>query len=284
MKKDRVVIYEPNQRLRMGWFETWKTMFRNINSSWELNWQLFRRDFFMAYRRSFLGTTWIFITPIIGIVSWVFYNMTGILSPGDTGIPYPAYVLMSTTIYGLWGSFQNAATGTLVAGNGFINQVNYPHEALLLKQVMIQMANFTLSFLMVLAVLLFFQVIPSWKIVLFPIVILPLFFLGTSIGLCISIISVVFPDLERVAVFLTGLVMYITPVIYSQDVSDPLLSSIIKYNPLTYLIGGARDCVIYGRIDNIGVFIGIGLFTFLMFLVSMRLFYVTEQRVVEKMI
>lgn len=268
----------------MGWFETWKTMFMNINSSWELNWQLFKRDFFMAYRRSFLGATWIFITPIIGIVSWVFYNLTGILSPGDTGIPYPAYVLMSTTIYGLWGSFQTAAAGTLIAGNGFINQVNYPHEALLLKQVMIQMANFMLSFLMVLAVLLCFHVIPSWKIILFPIVILPLFFLGTSIGLCISIISVVFPDLERVAIFLTGLVMYITPVIYSQEVSDPLLGTIIKYNPLTYLIGGARDCLIYGKIDNLGIFIVIGIITFLMFLVSMRLFYVTEQRVVEKMI
>jgi lipopolysaccharide transport system permease protein len=284
MTHSKIIIYEPNQRAKMGWIKTWKTMFINIVNSRELIWQLFRRDFLMAYKKSFFGAAWIFITPIMGIISWVFYNATGILAPGDVGIPYPAYVLLSSTIYGLWGGFQSAASGTLSAGAGFINQVNYPHDALLIKQAMLQFVNFLISFVVIIIVLLVFGVTPSWMIVLLPVLILPLFFLGSAIGLMISLITVVSPDIQRAVNFVLGLVMYITPVIYSPKVQNPTLQVIIKYNPLTYLIGGCRDAIIYGRIDHLGYFLLFSFFTLILFLVAWRLFYVTELRVIEKMI
>lgn len=284
MHKTKLTIYEPNQRAKLGWFKTWKILIQNIIDSRELIWQLFRRDFLMAYKKSFLGMAWIFITPIMGIISWVFYNATGILQPGDVGIPYPAYVLMSSTIYGLWGSFQNAAAGTLGAGAGFINQVNYPHDALLAKQALLQFVNFLISFLLIIIALFAFGVTPSWMVILLPILILPLFFLGSSIGLMISLISVVAPDIQRGINFVIGLILYVTPVIYSPNVEEPLLRTIIKYNPLTYLIGGCRDAIIFGRIDHLGYFLIFSLITLLMFLVGWRIFYVTELKIIEKMI
>ena len=81
-----------------------------------------------------------------------------------------------------------------------------------------------------------------------------------------------------------GLLMYVTPVIYSDKVDDPLLQTIIKWNPLTYLIGGARDAIIYGRIDNFDKFIYSSLIALVLFLFSWRLFYVSEEKVIEKMI
>jgi len=282
--KTATIIYSPNQRGKLGWIQTWIILVRNIISSKDLIMQLFKRDFLMAYKRSFLGMGWLIITPIMGIVSWVFYNATGILTPGDVGIPYPAYVLLSSSIFGLWGSFQSAAAGTLTAGAGFINQVNYPHDALLAKQVLLQLANFLISFLLNILVLLFFGVTPSWMIVLFPILILPLFFLGSAIGLIIALVSVVAPDVNRGINFLIGLVMYVTPVIYSPNVSNPTLRIIIKYNPLTYLIGGCRDAIIYGHIAHFGYYLLFSFCTLVLFLVSWRFFYVSEQKIIEKMI
>jgi lipopolysaccharide transport system permease protein len=184
----------------------------------------------------------------------------------------------------LWGGFQGAASGTLSAGAGFINQVNYAHDALLIKQAMLQLANFLITFFINILVLFFFGVTPSWMIFLFPILILPLFFLGSSIGLIIAIIGVVAPDINRGVNFLLGLLMYITPVIYSPNVENLALRKIIKYNPLTYLIGGVRDAIIYGRIEHFDYFMIFSVFTLLLFLVTWRLFYITEQRIIEKMI
>jgi len=279
-----VVVYEPNYRAQIGWFATWKMLTRNIYTSWDLIWQLFRRDFLMQYKKSFIGMGWIFLSPIIGIVSWVFYNATGVLEPGDVGIPYPAYVLLSTSIFGLWGGFQTAAAGVLDAGQGFINQVNYPHDALLAKQVMVKLAGFVITFLLNIVVLLFFGIVPSWMTVLLPLLILPLFFLGSAIGLMIALIKVVAPDIEKVINFLIGLVLYITPVIYSPIVKNPALQTLIKYNPLTYIIGGVRDAIIYGRIEHFDIFMIITGVVFVMFLISWRIFYVAEQKVIEKLI
>lgn len=282
--KERITIYEPNYRAKIGWIKTWGTLFSNIRDSKDLIWQLFRRDFLMKYKKSFLGMGWIIITPIIGIISWVFYNATGVLNPGDVGIPYPAYVLLSSSIYGLWGAFQGAAAGTLGAGKGFINQVNYPHDALLIKQVMLQLANFFITFVLNIIVLLAFGVTPSWMTLLLPILMLPLFFLGSAIGLLIALIAVVAPDIKKGITFLLGLVMYITPVIYSPNVEDPLLQKLIKYNPLTYIIGGIRDAIIYGRIEHFDIFLIITGAVFVMFLISWRIFFIAEQKVIEKMI
>jgi lipopolysaccharide transport system permease protein len=238
----------------------------------------------MAYKKSFLGVSWILIAPIMGIVSWVFMNATGILTPGDVGIPYPAYVLISSSIWGLFMGFYGAAAGTLGAGGGFIMQVNYPHEALLIKQVAQHLANYTIGFAINLIVLLLFGVTPSWGILLFPIMMIPMFFLGSAMGLVLSVISVVASDISSMFNTALGLVFYITPVIYSPDVSSQFLQTMVKLNPLSYLITGARDMLLYGKLDNVEIYLFVTFISFLLFLFALRLFYVAEQRVVEKMI
>jgi lipopolysaccharide transport system permease protein len=282
--KAEITIYEPNMRVKTGFFKTWYIMFKNIIQSRELIWQLFKRDFLNAYRKSFLGMAWIFISPIIGIISWIFMNATGLLQPGDVGIPYPAYVLVSSSIWGLFMGFYTAASETLGAGASFIMQVKYPHEALLAKQTAQQLASFILSFSLVIIVLFAFKVIPSWKIVFFPFAVLPLFFLGAGIGMVVSVINVVAMDFTKGVNLLMSLLMYITPVIYSQNAKNEILQSIITHNPLTYLVGNVRDLIIYGKFENIDRFIYSSIFAILVFLISWRLFYISEYKVIEKMI
>lgn len=277
-------VYEPNQRLKMGWVKTWIVLISNIIESRELIWQLFRRDFFMSYKKSFLGFSWMIITPIMGIISWVLMNATGILTPGNVGMPYPAYVLLSSSIYGLFMSFYSGASGTLSAGSGFIFQVKFSHDALLAKQILLQLANFIITFAITLIVLLIFGVIPSWMIILLPILIIPMMLLGAAIGLLSSVISVVASDIQKGIGFVMGLLMYVTPIIYSPDVKSPVLQNIIKWNPLTYLIGGVRDSVVYGRIEHFDRFLISSCISFVLFLFAWRIFYVTEEKVIEKMI
>ncbi|MBM3256619.1 MAG: hypothetical protein FJZ04_04100 [Candidatus Moranbacteria bacterium] len=279
-----IIIYESNQRQKISFLRSLLIMVRNIRASRELIWQLFKRDFMAVYKKSFLGMGWLFISPVIGIISWVLMNATGILNPGDTGIPYPAYVLLSTSIWGLFMGFYGAAAGTLGAGGGFIMQVKYPHEALLMKQVAQHVAGFLIGFLMNIVVLLYFNIVPSWQIVLFPIVALPLFFLGSGIGLIVGVISVVAGEISRIVDAFFGFLIFLTPVIYAPNFSSPFLQAVMKWNPLTYLVGAVRDTIIYGRIDNLDRFLYATAFSLVVFIISWRLFYVSEEKVIEKMI
>jgi lipopolysaccharide transport system permease protein len=259
-------------------------MFANVIGARELIYQLFKRDFFAAYKKSFLGITWIFVAPLTGIVSWVFLQMTGVLNPGDVGIPYPAYVLIGTTMWALYMGFYDSAKATLSSGAALVMQVNYPHEALLFKQTAQLLANFIIAFVMNIIVLIIFGVVPSWQIIFLPLVILPLFFLAASIGLIVSMIEVVAIDIDRVITVLMGLLLWITPVIYSKDVDSQVAQLLIKWNPLTYLVCSARDIVIYGRLyEPTGYFICAGA-SLVLFLIAWRLFYVSENKIIERMI
>jgi lipopolysaccharide transport system permease protein len=121
-------------------------------------------------------------------------------------------------------------------------------------------------------------------ILLLPIVMLPLFFLGAALGLAVSVISVVASDISNIINIGMGFVFYLTPIIYSNQTSSPLLNTVMQLNPLTYLIGGVRSMMLYGRIDNFGIYMLCSVVSFILFLFSLRLFYVSEQRVVEKML
>jgi homopolymeric O-antigen transport system permease protein len=281
---EHITIYKPNQRHDIGFFQTWIIMTRNIIQSKELIWQLFKRDFLAAYKKSFIGFTWIFISPLLGIVSWVFLQMTGLLRPGDVGVPYPVYVLIGTSMWGLFMGFFTSSKETLNAGKSLIMQVNYPHEALLFKQTAQHLANFTIAFVMNIAVILIFGVFPSGYTALLPVVILPLFFLGAAFGLFVSMLSIVAVDLEKIFTMGFGMLMYITPVIYSNKVDSEFVQFIVKWNPLTYLVCSARDIIIYGRLyDVTGYFICAGI-SLALFLISWRLFYVSENKIIERMI
>ena len=281
---EQITIYRPNQRHELGFFRTWIVMAQNILQAKELIWQLFKRDFLASYKKSFIGVSWLFISPLVGIISWVFLQKTGMLRPGDVGIPYPAYVLIGTSMWGLFMGFFNAAKETLSAGKALVMQVNYPHEALLFMQTAQHLANFLITFGITIVVLLLFGVVPSWKIVLFPLVIAPLFFLAAAIGLVVSMIAVVSIDFDKIMNVCLGLLMWITPIIYSDKVDNQLVQTLIAWNPLTYLVCSARDIIIYGSLYSTAGYCVCAGFSFVLFMISWRLFYVSEDKIIERMI
>jgi len=278
----RVTIYRPNQRHELGFLRTWTTMAGNIARSRELIWQLFKRDFLAGYKKSFFGMAWVFISPLVAIISWVFLQYTGLLQPGEVGVPYPAYVLIGTSVWGLFTGLFGAASETLSSGAGLQLQINYPHEAMLFKQAAQYLATFVISFSMTIILLFAFGVVPSWKIVLFPLVSLPLFFLGSGLGLIASMIAAVTVDAKGAIGIIMGLLIWTTPIIYSDKVSNVLVQTLIKWNPLTYLVCSPRDIILFGRMYHLPAFLVCAGLSLLCFLVSWRIFYVSEDKIVER--
>lgn len=284
MELKKVTIYEPDQRTRIGLFRTLFIIAQNVYNSRELIYQLYRRDLLMQYKKSFLGLGWMFFGPIMGIISWILMNAAGVLAPGDVGVPYPVYVLLSTSLWGLFMNFYSSTSQTLQVAQAYITQVNFHHEALLVKQGLQDLTNFSITLFMNLIIMFAFHVIPHWQIFLLPLFIIPMFMISATMGIIISVANTITTDIQRIASFLLSIFMFITPIIYSSKIKVPVMQMIIHYNPLTYLICGPRDLILYGRMDYPmnylyslgGVFI---VFTFII-----RYFYVNENRVIEKMI
>ena len=278
------VVYEPNQYAKIGFFKTMLVIVKNTIASKELIFQLYKRDFLMQYKKSFLGLGWMFFGPIMGVVSWVLMDSAGVLSPGDVGVPYPVYVLFGTSIWGLFMSFFTSTSQTLQIAAGFIQQVNFHHEALVFKQGLQNLTNFGISLIINIVVMLSFGVMPTWFILLVPLFIIPIFLLAASLGLMVSILSTLTSDVSRIASFFLSLLMFITPVIYDSSEKVVWLQQCNLYNPLTYLITAPRDLILTGTMSNPFYYIISIVMAILLFMVALRFFYISEKKVIEKMI
>ena len=211
-------------------------------------------------------------------------DSAGVLSPGDVGVPYPVYVLFGTSIWGLFMSFFSSTSQTLQIAAGFIQQVNFHHEALVFKQGLQNLTNFGISLIINIVVMLSFGVMPTGFIVLVPLFIIPIFFLSASAGLMVSILSTLTSDVSRIASFFLSLLMFITPVIYDSSEKVVWLQQCNLYNPLTYLITAPRDLILTGTMSNPFYYLVSIVMAILFFMVALRFFYISEKKVIEKMI
>lgn len=280
---NHVIIYEPNQKVKLGFFGSWVLMTRNIIKSRDLIWQLFKRDFISNYKQSFLGMFWIFISPLIGIFSWVFMNFMGILNPGDAGVPYPLYVILGSTLWGFFLNIYSATAGSLSSGSSLILQVNFPHEALVVQQIAQSIASFLINLLMIALVLLIFGILPDWKVIFFPLMLVPIFFIGSGIGMIIAVITVVVHDINKIVSMGLGFLMFLTPIIYTSRLQNPVIQKVIKWNPMTHLIGDTRDIILYGQIQDYRGYFYSSLLAIIIFIFSWRLFFLSEHKVAEKL-
>ncbi|MGH7197861.1 MAG: ABC transporter permease, partial [Candidatus Omnitrophota bacterium] len=188
-----------------------------------------------------------------------------------------------SSVWGLFMGFFTAATQTLKEGQHLMLQVNYPHEVFLFVKSILQVVNFFIALVMNIAVLIFFGVVPTPAVILFPLVALPLFFLGAGLGLIVSMISVVAFDMEKAVATFMALLIWSVPVIYSGKVENPFLQTLIQWNPLTYLVCSARDIILLGRLYHPAEYGVSAVLAVAVFFVSLRLFYVSESELVERM-
>jgi lipopolysaccharide transport system permease protein len=284
--EETITVYRPNQRHEMGWIASWAAMARNTWGAREMIWQLLKRDITAQYKKSYIGTAWIMAGPIMAVIPWLFATQVKLYNPGDVGVPLVVYLIVGRSMWSLFtGFYANGAT-TLGAGGGLMMQVSFPHEAMLTKQVLNGLFGFTLGFVVTITVMLLHGVYPPWGALLFPLTIIPLFCLGAALGLFVGMVRIVAFDLNRIIDILWGFAMWTTPLLYSNQVPSPVLQTIIKWNPLTYLVCTSRDVLLSGQCYNgrWDIYLGCSAISIFLFLISLRLFYVSEQKLVERMI
>ena len=107
------VVYTPASPLRTPG-KLIGGLFTELWASRELIWILCVRDLKAMYRQSYLGYLWIFVPPLATSAIWLFLNSQRVVRVSETPIPYPAFVLVGTT---LWSTFSAALIAPLNAIN-----------------------------------------------------------------------------------------------------------------------------------------------------------------------
>ncbi|WP_040278217.1 ABC transporter permease [Psychroserpens damuponensis] len=205
--------------------------------------QLAERDIKAMYRQSYLGIIWAFVTPLATAAVWVFLNNSGTVRLSDTGIPYPVYAFSGTLIWSIIVASINSPMQSTQAAKGILTKINFPKEALLLSGVYKLLFDSSIKILLLILFVFIYGVGFHWSLFLFPIAIIGAILFGTTLGLFLTPIGLLYKDIGKIITFGMQFLMYVTPVVYAIPKTG-IMKTIMEWNPITPIILTARDLVV----------------------------------------
>ncbi len=275
------VVYTPESSLRTP-SKLFGEMWRDLLGSRELAWRLMRRDITAQYRQSFFGLLWAFLPPVVTAAGFTLASRAQVLNVGATDIPYPAYVVISMA---LWQTFVEALNGPLQGvtnARQMLSRINFPREAVVLAKLGEVFFNFGIKLLLIAGVFLWYQVPVSWAALLAPLALVSLVLLGTLFGLLLTPLGVLYQDVSKGLLLVTGIWFFLTPVVYPVP-GGGTFGAVVRLNPVTPLLVTARELATTGEVSGLQAFIVVSAVTSAGLLAAWVLFRLSMPLVIERM-
>ncbi|HNX45904.1 MAG TPA: ABC transporter permease [Anaerolineaceae bacterium] len=208
--------------------------------------QLVRRDIVTRYKRSVLGVAWTMLNPLgtMLILALVFSQLF------KTVESYPVYILSGLIAWNFFSQGTNAAMSGLVWGGSMLQRIYIPRTIFGVSAIGTALVNLLISIVPLILVMLFTRTPIPWTVVFLPVSILLLTGFALGFGLFISSLAVYFPDVAEMYQIVLFAWMYLTPVIYPENIIPEKWLSIYRLNPMNAMLKMFRIPIYEGRIPT----------------------------------
>ena len=233
---DCVTIIEP----RNGWQII---DFKELREYRDLLFFLVWRDIKILYAQTILGFSWAILQPVIQIT--IFTIVFGAVAKVPTeGIPY---VLFSSVAIIPWTYMSQAmvvSSESLVQGQYMLGKVYFPRLIFPITPVLSKMIDFGISMVIILGVSVYFRVLPTWNLLLFPVFVVYMASIAAAVGMWLSAMAIRFRDVRHAMPFALRMLMYTAPIVYSASSIPGKYRFIYSLNPIVGVIEGFRACLL----------------------------------------
>ncbi len=227
-----VTIIRPSR----GWISL------NLRDLWEyreLLYFLTWRDIKVRYKQTVLGAAWAIIQPFFTMV--VFSLFFGKLArvPSDD-IPYPIFSYAALVPWMFFANGLSQSSTSLVASANLIRKVYFPRLVIPISAVISGGVDFVLAFVVLLGMMLFYGIVPTWNMVWLPLLLLLALVTSLGVGLWLTAMNVQFRDVRYAVPFLVQAWMFATPIAYPSSLLDEPWRTLYGINPMAGVVEGFR--------------------------------------------
>jgi lipopolysaccharide transport system permease protein len=227
-------------RIRLQRSDGWRAL--NLNELWryrELLYFLSWRDIKVRYKQTALGVLWAILQPLLTMVvfSIFFGNLAKV--PSD-GVPYPIFAFAALVPWTLFANALTQSSNSLVQSANLLKKVYFPRLIIPISSVLAGAVDFAFAFIVLLAMMLFYGVVPTVNILWLPFFLALTCVTALGVGLWLSAMNVKFRDVRYTVPFLTQFWLFATPIAYpSSLLSDPW-RTVYGLNPMAGVVEGFR--------------------------------------------
>jgi ABC-2 type transport system permease protein len=209
--------------------------------------QTVRRNIVVRYKRSALGIAWTMLNPLgtTLIMAIVFSKVFGGTSA------YAAYVLSGLIAWTFFSQTTSDAMGNLIWGGDLLKRIYIPRTVFAVSSIGTGLVNLALSFVPLLVVMLTSGLPLKLPALFLPIPTLLLAMFSLGMGLLLSSIAIHFVDVAQMYQIILTAWMYLSPVIYTEEMLPQQYVWIVHLNPMYYLIKLFRTPIYDGRLPDL---------------------------------
>jgi lipopolysaccharide transport system permease protein len=206
----------------------------------ELLYFLTWRDVKIRYTQTVLGVGWAVIQPLATMVifSVIFGHLAKLPSEG---IPYPVFSFVALLPWQLFSGMLTRASTSLVSNANLLTKVYFPRLIIPLSAIASGVVDFCISFVILLGLMLYYGIVPTWAILWVPFFVLFTLVAALGVGLWLSALNVQYRDVQYIVPFLVQTWLFVSPVAYSAElISKGPWRIVYGLNPLAGVIQGFR--------------------------------------------
>ena len=233
----------------------------------------------IRFKGTYLGFLWTGLEPLlVFILLYTVFTSIRISERENFAI----YLLTGIILYHIFSRGTLNGLGSIRSNRGIIQSLTIRRELFPV------VATLTLCILTVVEIgvffglMPFFNFIPSWTIVLFPLVLLLLFILVLGFSYFLSIISIYVRDIQIIWAIIIHALFFISPIFWYVEEVEGLLLIFHKINPLGQIIEIAHQIVVFGNIPPISEWLYASAFVLAILAIGYVTFQKFQGRIIEE--
>src|SRR3989441_6610164 len=141
----------------------WRDLFRYRELFYFLAW----RDVLVRYKQTVIGILWAVLRPLVSMIVFVFI-FSKIAKLPTEGVPYPVMVFAAMLPWQLFASSLSEGSNSLITNSNLISKVYFPRLIVPASAVIVSFVDFAISFGLLLLLMVWYHVWPSWPFLTLP--------------------------------------------------------------------------------------------------------------------
>jgi lipopolysaccharide transport system permease protein len=197
------------------------------------------RDIKVRYKQTVIGAAWAVLQPVLTML--VFSLFFGKLAKiPSQGLPYPVFYYTALLPWIYFATAIQGATNIVVENQRVITKIYFPRVVLPIASVTSGLLDFAISFVVLLALMAFYRIVPTGAVILLPLFTLLAVLTALGVGLWLSALNAIYRDVRYVVPFLVQFWMFASPVAYPSSLVPEKWRWLYGLNPMAGVIEGFR--------------------------------------------
>jgi len=232
---DKITVIEPPKGI-IG------VNFKELYDYRELAWVLALKEIKIRYKQTLVGSLWAIINPLLTMIVFTVFFGSMLEVPSD-GVPYPIFSYSGLLLWTYFTTSLNISSNSLVANAPMVSKVYFPRLLLPISATLVGILDYTIASLILFGLMFYYNIVPTLSFLLVIFIVFFTWILATGIGFWLSAIMVKYRDVKFVVPFFTGLLIFVTPVIYPVSAASDY-EWLLTLNPMTGFIESHRALVL----------------------------------------